>query len=170
MIEDHLGDPDIQKPNPHKKSQTMRLWKKNRIVTAEKKPAVIEGMAKKAKRSKAAKKVAIHKRNELHEQIKNLDVDVAKMPINDLRASAIHAWEVWNEDCAYGIGPETRDRWAVNFARHELTNYDLDLRMVFGKIGAPSGRWLIKKRVLKEIAKVYPELRYECERQAGGSF
>jgi hypothetical protein len=62
----------------------------------------------------------------------------------------------------------TRDRWAVNYARHHLTSYDEEVRSVVGQPNAIEAIAEIKRRVLEQIAEQWPELQTECRRQAGG--
>ena len=47
-----------------------------------------------------------------------------------------------------------KDRWAVNYLRHECTAYDR-LRYELGD----SVRRILRRRVHEEIARAYPELR-----------
>lgn len=54
---------------------------------------------------------------------------------------------------------EIKDRWTVNYARHSLTPYDQLVRQ------HPENQPQIKINVLDAIAKTYPKLRTECERQ-----
>lgn len=61
--------------------------------------------------------------------------------------------------------PDFLDRIAVNFLRHCHTEYDSVLNQLTGKVGKTEACILIKIRVLKEIAKAYPHLRQECQRQ-----
>lgn len=52
-------------------------------------------------------------------------------------------------------------RITVNWIRHNLFSYDGTL----DAIGDPEIRFNFKKRVLGRIARIYPELKDECQRQ-----
>lgn len=58
-----------------------------------------------------------------------------------------------------------QERWAVNFIRHVLTDYNHELWKQKGRVGKQEAYVLYKSAVLDHIAKVYPYLRAECERQ-----
>jgi hypothetical protein len=63
------------------------------------------------------------------------------------------------------IDDETKARWAVNYVRHKLTNYDEELYSIKGKVGIRSAYVTYKKAVLRKIAQVYPELQIACQKQ-----
>src|SRR2546422_10912983 len=56
-------------------------------------------------------------------------------------------------------------RIAVNFIRHELTEYDYALADVAGKIGITKAVDGIRQKVYSAIARAYPGFATECERQ-----
>lgn len=60
---------------------------------------------------------------------------------------------------------QIQERWAVNFIRHVLTDYNHELWKQKGHVGKQEAYILYKSAVLDHIAKVYPYLRDECERQ-----
>lgn len=53
----------------------------------------------------------------------------------------------------------------VNFARHNLCEYDYALPTIDGKVGHDDLYVLLKSAVLLKIAEVYPELADECMAQ-----
>ena len=59
---------------------------------------------------------------------------------------------------------DTRKRWAVNYIRHELTNYDWVLERIKGKCGIGEEYNRYKNAVLEEIYKAYPELQSASRR------
>jgi len=64
------------------------------------------------------------------------------------------------------VPESTADRWMVNYIRHNLTQYDKIIeRVLVDRVGREAGHALLKSKVLNQIAKVYPELKYECQRQ-----
>lgn len=59
------------------------------------------------------------------------------------------------------------DRICVNYLRHASeTGYD-EARYQEGKVGGDGVYEPVRRKVFKEIAKVYPELAEECRRQKG---
>ena len=60
--------------------------------------------------------------------------------------------------------PADLQRWAVNYLRHQETNYDAILLESFDPASA-AYNFEIKRSVLRAIGKAYPELRDECSRQ-----
>ena len=55
----------------------------------------------------------------------------------------------------------TLDRWAVNWLRHQRSDYD-DLQSQCGRVGAHEARRVIGDRVLDVIAERWPDLRGAC--------
>ena len=59
-----------------------------------------------------------------------------------------------------------RHRWAVNYIRHELTDYDYTLYAeIAGKIGTAEAAQRLKRRILRAISEIYPEFAAEALRQ-----
>jgi hypothetical protein len=56
-------------------------------------------------------------------------------------------------------------RITVNYLRHHLTAYDTHLEQVAGQIGVRQAGNVIRRRMYDEVAKAYPELAEECQRQ-----
>lgn len=57
------------------------------------------------------------------------------------------------------------ERQKVNHLRHECTSYEYDLDSTFGITGKDIAYPIIKNRILKMIAKRYPELSHEANQQ-----
>lgn len=85
-------------------------------------------------------------------------------------------WEGWNHQRALVEGrgqlmnslkaclwPDLQ-RWAVNFLRHEETNYE-SLLVGSNSPAAAARNAEIKRAVLRAIGRTYPELAAECRRQ-----
>ena len=60
---------------------------------------------------------------------------------------------------------DTLNRWIVNYIRHNLVEYDTNLKHLYGKTGKQSGYETFKKVILEKIAELYPKYKDECERQ-----
>jgi len=58
------------------------------------------------------------------------------------------------------------DRWTVNYIRHNLTKYDEMIeKELVDRIGREAGHAVLKSKVLGQIAKAYPHVAFECNRQ-----
>ena len=66
----------------------------------------------------------------------------------------------WNADIA------TKERWAVNYVRHCLTDYDDELFEQSGRVGVSEAYLRYRKGVFVAISEAYPYLAGECSRQA----
>lgn len=66
---------------------------------------------------------------------------------------------------AYDADEDTKIRWAVDYIRHNLTNYDHDMNALINKVGKDKAYDKYKEAVLDKIAEVYPDLEDECENQ-----
>jgi hypothetical protein len=112
-----------------------------------------------------------------------MSITIRPLPLSELMQRSAEAWESgerrahWSDHryARYrakheGHTPDqaTRDRRAVNYARHHLSSYDEEVRSVIGLPDAAEAIGEIKRRVLEKIAEQWPELREECRRQAGG--
>lgn len=69
------------------------------------------------------------------------------------------------EDTYEDAPQEVKDRWAVNYIRHNLTQYEKELYYNHNKVGCNKAYILYKNAVLSKIAEVYPQYAQECERQ-----
>ena len=63
------------------------------------------------------------------------------------------------------IDVSTKERWMVNYIRHNLTSYDDFIYEIYNKIGVTEMYLMLHEYVLNEIIKVYPYLTNECLRQ-----
>jgi hypothetical protein len=185
LIRDFLGEPDKTKKIYGRGSAApMKLFAVARVEAAEAKPLFLDRLAATDKRSKSARERAqvIRVEQELEDRqyqqetlalVRALEITVEWMPYKHLMHDSLEDWESWaqerelwydyRDDCNGKTADKpTRERWAVNFARHHLTNYDelleeydLDADMV----------QVLRARVYDAIAKKWPELAKECRRQ-----
>lgn len=98
-----------------------------------------------------------------------LDFRVPRLPLHTVRHRALAWWNAQQREQGKdpiadesSCPPAFIDRLALNFIRHKLTDYDAHLKaLTVGKKAAD----ILKRRVLGEIARVYPELADAVERQ-----
>jgi hypothetical protein len=114
----------------------------------------------------------------LLERIDQITVTLHPVPLERLMALSLRVWkerkarELAHSNCdldrdGSNADLDTRRRWAVNFARHELTEYDHHLEEVAGKVGIDRAVQAIRTKVFVAIAETWPDLADECARQLG---
>lgn len=179
MIGKFLGEPDKLVRNPRYRSASeMRLYAIDRVEAAEVTEDFKAFQEKSKNRRASALKVAERKRDVTLERAKGYTPKVDVIPMETLRELALDAYEdrqcerAWRRGDHYfsitdiiGVSREFSDRISVNYLRHERTTYDERLMDDFGQVGRREAYPIIKRNVLKEIARLYPELADECQRQ-----
>lgn len=180
LIESLLPEPELR-DNPFYRfaGAPMKLWRKDDVERAMETEEFKEHLKKHEKRSQAAWKAAKTRRmktmkhvEELIAQIRVQD-DWTEEEIRDAARRSHNEREVARGN--YGdlsfmcTDKPTVDRWMVNFVRHELTDYDYELYDMKGMTGASEAHDLYHDAVLSAIAKAYPFLKKEYNRQKIGS-
>ena len=103
---------------------------------------------------------------------KLVDVAVAKMPLTRVIAAAQrHYNQRGNTDRPANLesDPHFLERITGNYLRHVCSNYDAHrdfLRGIADKPTRDTAGAIIKGRILAEIARTYPALKNEAQRQA----
>ena len=178
MISIFLGNPDLERINPHYKSAPkMKLYKLSRIINLEGTEEFSIRRIKSEQRSKVMKKVAKNKEMRLLEEIKQLEISVRIISPESLLKASINAYNDFHEYVSterghYDFVPaDSRSdrsflqRIQVNYLRHNLTEYGRELENVAGKIRIARAVLMIKEKVYDAIALAYPYLSQECIRQ-----
>ena len=178
MIRKFLGNPDLEKTNPHYKSAPkMKLYKLSRINDLEGTEEFRIHLIKSGQRSSVMKKVAKDKEKKLLEEINRLEILVTIISPESLLKASIESYNDFHEYISmerghYDFVPaDSRSdrsflqRIQVNYLRHNLTEYDRELENVAGKIGIARAVPMIKEKVYDAIALAYPYLSQECIRQ-----
>lgn len=171
--------PDLLKQNPfYKKASQMKLYLTKSIEELENTEQFIKLIEKSAKRKKSAIKSVEKKTNNLINYVESLKITVQKISLERLKKYAIanyndfeshkSAWDHNYEPNYYEPNDYDSDflaRIQVNYIRHQLTSYDKELKGMLGKTGKCKAYEILKNRVLDEIAKQYPTLENECQKQ-----
>jgi hypothetical protein len=172
LIERELGEPNKTARNPmYRTAAPCRLWLRCHVEAAEKAEPFLAHQARRQGMSRRSKSIAEGKREALLARIAAMAVDVRALPIARVRAQAIMDWEDRQAERGRhdAVGAhadaQTRDRWTVNFIRHQLCEYDLELDRVAGQIGVHDAVAAIRSKVYAAIAAAYPVLADECRRQ-----
>lgn len=174
LIAAFLGQPDKLMPNRRngRPGHELKYYRIERVVAAEAKDEFQIALAKKNQvRAKLEKSIEA-RQAELLARVDQLEIKVQKIAHEELYKLAIEHYNSLNAGKVNGFyatvtsDREFLDRITVNFLRHECSRYELFLAEVSRKIGVEEARIRIKERVLEAIAKAYPELESECDRQA----
>lgn len=185
LVRDFLPEPELV-PNPnYRRAAPMKLWKRQDVEEAmekkECKEALADAIAKRQKRSAAAKKAVKTKTDQLMEQVKEqiTKIHVERVDMWQLKEDTLLSKQEWYDDVsymrdreaasAYGADEETVERWMVNYIRHNLTRYDAKLFQLTeetrGKTGKHQAYFAFFKAIMSGIKEIYPELEEECDRQ-----
>ena len=173
VISKHLGEPDALKDNPYyKNGPKIKLYDINRVIEMEQNQTVVKALEGAKKRSESGKRRALEQAKKLKEYIQSLKIEIPIMTEKKLIEEACHhynlLWEYRGQYDKHATPSADKDflrRIAVNFLRHEFTDYDQELERMFGKSGSINGKQQLKDKVLDHISETYPLLRDECNSQ-----
>ncbi len=105
----------------------------------------------------------------IEKYIQNVEIDI--VPVTDIIFDSLQEKNAWvnqrSKDYFDGSNScrETQERWAVNYIRHNLTDYDYyEERITKFELGKDIYKKL-KIAVLNKIAEVYPMFEEECNIQ-----
>ncbi|MGW1803822.1 hypothetical protein [Streptomyces sp. NPDC002078] len=181
MVRHLLGEPDLLRSNPHVDSAPRtRLYRLDRVETAEDSEEFRAVSAAAARRSAAARAAALRRRREVLARIAAEPIDVPRLTARRLAELAVEHRNRQGRERVYErrrqapepatappTDPHTLDRWKVDYLRHRLTRYDELLDGLRGSTGRAAAEELLRRRFYAAIAEAYPDLAQECERQAG---
>lgn len=182
MVRQLLGDPDLLRSNPHFESAPRtRLYRLDRVETAERSEEFRTVSAAAARRSAAARAAALRRRREVVARIAAEPLDVPRLTAQRLAEPAAEHRDRQDTRRASGrwrhatgpamtqnAGPRAAlDRWKVDYLRHRLTRYDELLDGLHSSTGRAAAEELLHRRIYAAIAEAYPDLARECERQSG---
>lgn len=171
LVKRFLGDPDGFKANPYyRNAAPQKLYLSSRVQAIEQTELFRDHRTKSAIRREGALARAEVAREELQGRAL-AQVKVRAITWEKLRLSALaHVRRRNDERGHYGepdpsMAPEeVVHRWMVNYARHELSNYDRVRIKFFGKVGVHAAAEAVRDVVLDKIAETWPALKQACER------
>lgn len=173
LIETLLGPPDQTARNPVYRSKApMRLWERTRVEAAEKHPDFLVYQAKRAKASARSKAVAERKQRELLDKVDAIDIYVKRWPLPKLLRAAVWEWEQMGAERGEYLrdgadaDDATKNRWAVNYVRHNLVYSGQDLILFPGQTGINKAEAALEHKIYDAIAELYPDLAEEALSQA----
>jgi hypothetical protein len=177
-IEKFLKAPDKEVDNPHYKcAPKMKLYAMKRVERVEASARFARFASSSAKRKASASKAVSTKIDRLVKEINKLHIEVKKMEWLDLVKLAVDNYNEHHSWIAYERGyddwrPATVNsevgflaRIAVNYLRHQMTDYEEKIERMFGKTGTKAGYILLNRKIYGAIDKAYPNLEWECANQ-----
>ncbi|MBW8803800.1 MAG: hypothetical protein JF587_08055 [Catenulisporales bacterium] len=170
MIRDFLGRPDTTEPNPRSaQAAPTPLFALSRIRAAERTAKFAARLAQAARRSAAAKAAARRRRMEMLRLMAAEEIPIPKLEPSVLEARAVRHRDARTRIDIRTLDPKTLNRWKVNYLRHHLTRYDPMIEGLFGRVGRADVERSLRRRVFDAIARTYPDLQEECQRQLRAS-
>jgi len=174
LIEDLLGEPDKYAVNMHYMSgPRVKFYRLSRVEAAESSEDYVSARKAGERRRAAARKGVDTKINKLREHVGTVVVDVPQIERNELLKQACDHWDSHKYDIEDDFSdkeprpfsPAFLNRITVNYLTYSLMGYRKYLRNTYGIVGGRVVRAEIETMALNEIAKVYPWLETECQRQ-----
>ena len=176
-IKNFLGEPDLLVKNPHYRSAAeMKLYSIDRVVSIESTDEFQNWQksneARRQKLKSSALKTMEKRRQELFRFVDTLEVVLPKFEKNKLRKQAVASYNaLWasrgkcEKSATLSASDEFLDRISVNFLRHECSEYEHQIDMMFGKVGNDAAYHHLKFRILEKIGEQYSFLKEECSSQ-----
>ena len=169
LIKELLPEPRLVRNPVYRSSSPMQIWEKEDVEKAVNTERFREWLVGREKRRKAAADAAETKRDKF---LKELELRIGEIEIpvlskKDLYRESLESKRAWeyahgNFDF-YGEAADeaTRNRWAVNYIRHELTDYERVLYEIKGCVGVGEAYEKYKASVTERIYEIYPFLKTE---------
>lgn len=173
LIKRLLGQPDKLKRNPVFRSKLpMKLYDPGRVLPLENSDEFQDVLKRVGERKKAARRAVETKTVRVKMDLARITIRVPGLGRDRLITRACQHYNARADDRGdlYNIAnascdQEFLDRIAVNYLRHCLTDYERQLCRFVGRVGQAEAYQKIKCKVLDAIARAYPWLAAECERQ-----
>lgn len=173
LIDELLGAPDKTRGNQYRAGSLICQYSVDRVMTAEKSEAFRNAMKALRVRRKSAAKGVRTKSTALMKKINDTKIDIPSLDVDEVIASAIADYNSFHANDAHGNAHATPNddeaflqRITVNYLRHLVGPYEKALIDIVGKTGKRAAYAAIKSNVLCAIARQYPYLKSECDRQS----
>lgn len=166
-----LGEPDELVRNPVYSSKAkMKVYYLSRVEKAEESEKFSAAQKGRENRKLAAARGVATKTNQAVEAAYYAQVNLGEtLPREKLFKKACNAYNDfhWDDEkqADSTSDEEFLHRITVNYLRHEFSDYDAHLDNASGRVGVYVHHDILKHRTLDAIAKAYPWLLKECERQ-----
>ena len=154
----------------------MKLWDEAIVLAVMRTEAYAAAKAVTDKRRLASLKAVATKTAKTNRVVGQM-IDSISIPLFDDATIVIKAVDSRNrflssKDIFYcpvkpsELDEATKQRWVVNYIRHNLTKYDKNLVRLAGTVGCGDAMITLKVAILARIAVLYPTFAEECRRQA----
>lgn len=90
--------------------------------------------------------------------VENIEIEIRKISLKQLKRLAIESWQNWNEDVWDDSSEEHTKRIMRNYVRHNLVDYDSVLEFFPGRLGRQEMYFTYRTKIDEEIERIYPEL------------
>ena len=170
-IKKFLGSHDTERPNPiYKKAAPQKLYEKKKVLQVEASADFQAWMTTSQKRKQAANAATETKRENLICDIQEIAFEIPKLPIVSLlkRACEHYNERQFDRRTTWLADPQTSDpdflaRISCNYLRHVLSDYEWELRDLYGQVGKDEAYNIIKDKVTAAINTVYPNLTADID-------
>jgi hypothetical protein len=155
----------------------MRLYARARVEATEGTDEFQDRQSAALRRAAVSRAVAERHRAKTMGRIKAARIEVPLLGWDELVERAVAHRNHRNLEYAFERGEDpylaaagevddsTLVRWSVNYLRHALSDYDRLLDELTGATGKADASALLRQRVYEAIARTYPHLGAECDRQ-----
>lgn len=181
IIKSFIFEPDVITKNPYYKAgPPMLLYSFTKILEIENSSDFVELKNKTEKIKQSSKKAVETKLNKLKNYLNDIKFYLPILDQKDLYEKSITHFNEFQEfkqnnynnyqdrdykEANLGSDPSFLCRIAVNYLRHQLTDYEEELFYIKGKVGFAFGYKEIKNKIFDLIIYKYPYLKNECEKQ-----
>lgn len=181
-----MPEPCRSVPNPwYRNSAPVPLYDVARVEAIERTTTFQSWKREAEKRKAAARKAVATKKLNMQEWANNLVVEVPMLSqrtairkacehYNERQARRAASRGVYLDDWWEPASPESDseflNRITVNYLRHAMTDYDERLEDIFGRTGGQDVYETIAVKTYEAIARHYPWLAIECDRQLARKF
>ena len=177
MVRELLGEADERRPNRrYPERPDMYLYLLERVEDVERTDAFFELLDQSERRKEAGEKAA-QKAKETRltrtvSQVEGLEIVLPRLEPDELIRRACESYNAWivAEDAEREPATPEGKEWflkiiSVNFLRHSVPGYRELYDGLHRQPGAAEGRRRLNERIYQAIARMYPDLEEECERQ-----
>ncbi|MBD8043811.1 hypothetical protein H9638_08285 [Arthrobacter sp. Sa2BUA2] len=169
-IKAFLPEPDKTARNPFsRKAAPMKLYALDRVEKVEATEEFRRAREASRNRQLAARGRALEKKKQAVAVAEALELQLVPESWEEVQRKAIEHYNSRLRRNQSPAGPRTTrsrlDRLTVNYLRHKQTSYEAELKEFKGVVGVGEAYLVVRNRILDLIARTYPALQAECERQ-----
>ena len=178
MIKSLLPEPEEKRNPRYSSASPMLLWEEQTVLEIMRSDEFKDLYEKAQKRREGAYKAYSTKYDKTMAEIstKLKELEILDIPLSQIYEEAIESKYEYDNEIGKNeyyslqdyqcVDQATKDRWAVNYIRHELMDYDYILYLIKGKVGVQDAYDMLYEAVTETISEKYPEL----SRAANGQY